>query len=194
MGGKLNKALAEKFTPEKLKDIERSERRREFIEKRVKQAERDEREGTAKPETIFAWQNRNAVTQDPGIDRDPSIIRRARRLPVKQNIVMPDGTFGRDLGGPGDAAYEAARQGIFCVHCRGRIPEDDGEWDYWMTKLEQRIGPCPDRRNRRERCCCCGGLLGFHGQDEDASMSPLTMTPEQQELMNRMAGPDWFLR
>lgn len=176
------------------KKVEQSDRRKEFIDRRYKQAEKDFYAGEAEPEIIFSWQRRDAVSTDFYWDRDPASFRRANRLPAKQGIVMPNGEFAWDLGDPGDAAYEAARLKLACAKCRGKMPDSDKAWEKRMQRLEARIGPCPEPRNRAERCCDCGCLLGLAGDAEDASMNPLGMTPEQTELMNRMAGPDWHLR
>jgi hypothetical protein len=183
--------LDKKLSPSQIAAAERSERRKAFIQEQTKKAEAEERSGTQQPDTVFAWQRQDAVTTNPLLDKDPSLIRGVKMLPVKQQVVMPDGTFAVDIGGPGDAAYEAARLGVFCVNCRNKQPDSQGEWDEKMRRLERCVlGPRPAHAVHGSHCCYCGCELGLKGDAAPASVSGLT--PEQTELMERMAGPGWM--
>lgn len=187
--------LDRKLTPAQVAAAERSERRKAFIAEQTRKAEEEERKGIQEPDTVFAWQRQDVITTNPELDKDPSLIRNVAMLPVKQQVVMPDGTFGLDIGGPGDAAYEAARLGLFCVNCRNKQPDGVDEWDYKMRRLERMVlGPRPDHARHGNTCCYCGAQLGIQGDHEDASMNPLGLTPEQSQIMEQMGGPDWFTR
>lgn len=183
--------LDNKLTPAQIEAAERTERRKAFIADKTRRAEAEERAGTQEADTVFAWQRQDAVSTDPILDKDPSLIRKVKMLPVKQRVVMPDGTYGIDIGGPGDAAYEAVRLGIFCTNCENKQPDSDDEWDYKMRRLERTLlGPRPSHAKRGTNCCYCGAELGLKGDAPDATTTGLT--PEQTELMARMAGPDWM--
>lgn len=185
--------LDRQLTDAQVEEGNKSDRRKEFISRRYKEAERIEKTGEGGPDVVFAWQRQDVVTTDPNWDRDPASVRNRAMLPVKQGVVMPDGEFAWDIGNPGDAAYEAARAKLFCIKCRCRQPDNDKQWESRMQRLEARIGPAPEPRNRDERCCFCGCILGFAGDAEAASMNHLGLTGEQNELMERMAGPQWWL-
>lgn len=172
-----------------IKEGERSERRKEFIDRKYKAAEVAERTGVGDtPDTIFSGLQRNEVfTADPTFDKSREAVVGRRQLPVKQFEVTEDGDWQVTLG---EAATEVVRDRRFCIECLDPQPEDPVEWKRAAKRLERLIGPPPTDGSFRhgERCCYCGVRLGLGDEFKEKTVQLWQFTPEQRHIFETMFG------
>lgn len=184
--------LDNKLSPAEIAKHEKAERRKGFIDDRVKQAEKDEREGSGSADIVYSGLQRdNVYTANPSLDNDPTFVARMyaqrKSLPVKQREIGPDGTWVLVVA---PEFQKALAQRLWCHNCEEAQPDNDIEWMAAVRRLEERIGPKPGWACHREMCPYCGARLGFNGYsnpDEDSSL--LNMTPEQLKMLEEICGP-----
>jgi len=184
----LQSNLDKRLSDSTIKQIERKERRTEFIDERYKTAESSLLDGTDAPDVIYDGLQKSGVySADPEFDKSRESIVGMKSLPIKEYNVMPDGTFGITLA-EGSAALEELRAGKFCHACHDRQPEMPEMWEHIIRRLEDRIGKRPAWGKHAVMCCYCGARLGIEGDFKQEVSSITQVTPDQRELLQSMFG------
>lgn len=162
---------------------ERRERNLERIEKATRRAERSQREqGHEAADTRFWFQRSDVFTADPVFDKSVEAVKNRTSLPVKERVILPDGSLQKVLGA---AALECVQRGYFCANCEERQPDDEIRQREQLLSLERMGVSLPPGARPGTHCAYCAAPIGVQG---DAPLvSPDDMTDEQREILARMS-------
>ena len=156
---------------------DQSERNQFLIGERYSRAAKAEKhQGIEAPDIVFeGFQEQGLYSYDPKFDNSREAVAGRTHLPVKEKVIRTDGTMVKTLG---PAALECVMQGLFCMRCEQRQPDNLVQKREGFRRMKDMgvhiVGTVSDQ------CCYCGGLLGIQGEAEQVGSE---ITPEQKAMI-----------